>query len=199
MDTPSARRPSVARALLIFGVGLTLAGCDTLGELSGDTKVSPSHGHAKKKKKTKTNKAKKVDCAEQCPCECPEAKVETPPNQEPYPMVFAGNIKVAEGPLSNELAATKVNAQRYSLRECYAPALKKDPTIKGEMDVQFTISGETGKVIAAIVRQSTINDKTIEGCVTRKAKEWSFPKDDRKRKTRESVVKFTVLMLAVSL
>lgn len=154
---------------------------------------------------TGCQEAKPVDCAKDCPCKCEEPEpVDCPEpddvediakSNEPYPLVFAGNVKVNEGSLDPTIAKRKVTAQRYALRECYAPALKKDPTLKGEMDVQFTVSGSTGKIIASIVRESTIEDKTIQKCVTKTVKKLSFPKSDSK----ESVVRFTAVMLAVNL
>jgi hypothetical protein len=206
MYSPSRRQrqgssAGLALALLVAAV-LPATGCDAVNNLaqeaSGKQETSTSKTGASDKDDAEV---KPADCDKDCPCDCkcPEAKQDTPPNQEPYPMVFAGNVKVSEGPLDNDAAEDKVNGQRYSLRECYAPALKKDPTLKGEMDVQFTVSGETGKVIAAIVRQSTINNKPLESCVKEKAQKWTFPRDDKKKKAHESVVKFTVVMLAVSL
>ena len=141
---------------------------------------------------------KKVNCEQECPCDCdcPEAAADGDSKENaPYPWVLIGTVKVTEGALSQDIAKRKVTGQRYALRECYTPALKKDPNLAGEMDVQFTVSGGTGKIIASIVRDSTIEDKKVQKCMTKKIKEWTFPKSESK----DSVVKFTIGIVPISL
>jgi len=141
-----------------------------------------------------------VNCAEQCPCECTcddkAAKGDLPDKDTPYGMVFAGNVRVSEGTLPLSSIKSRVATERLALRECYVPALEKNPELKGEVDVQFTVSGGTGKIIAAIVRESTLNDKEVESCVTKKVKGWTFPKTED---GKETVVRFTAAMFAASL
>ncbi|MBH25854.1 MAG: hypothetical protein CMH57_15715 [Myxococcales bacterium] len=144
-----------------------------------------------------------VNCEEQCPCECdcpePTAAKEEGDDEEkktkaPYPWVLIGSVQVAEGDLDLDVAKRKVTGQRYALRECYIPALKENPELAGEMDVQFTVSGSTGKIIASIVRNSTIEDKGVQKCMTDKIKKWTFPKSEEKT----SVVKFTIGIVPIS-
>lgn len=164
-----------------------------------------------------------VNCAEQCPCECKceeavaqkgdpvEAPpVEAPPveeiaedqlpsdqSDEPYPVVLVGNIKVVEGKLDENEARKRVSAKRLSLRECYAPLLKADKNVRGELEAQFTVSSGTGKIIAAVVRESTLDDKTLQRCVTDKLKEIRF--EPYKDTTKESVVRLSAVMVGVNL
>ncbi len=156
-----------------------------------------------------------VNCSEQCPCDCKETKGDstdavaatatdddvamdelpaTKTADEPYPVVLVGNIKVTEGRLNDKEARRRVSNTRISLRECYAPVLKGDATARGEMDVQFTVSGGTGKIIAAIVRESTIKNKDLESCVTNKVKGLRF---DPEKRSKESIVRFSLVMVGV--
>ncbi|MEL6181002.1 MAG: AgmX/PglI C-terminal domain-containing protein [Myxococcota bacterium] len=149
---------------------------------------------------TTTPEPAEVNCEEDCPCECdcpePTAKEgdgETH-TKAPYPWVLIGTVQVAEGDLDVAVAKRKVTGQRYALRECYIPALKRNPELAGEMDVQFTVSGSTGKIIASIVRNSTIEDQDVQKCMTDKIKKWTFPKSEKKT----SVVKFTIAIVPIS-
>lgn len=156
-----------------------------------------------------------VNCAEQCPCECKcdetpaavektqktEAGEEVAVDQlpegkggEPYPVVLVGNIKVTEGQLDEKEARRRVSNQRIALRACYEPVLKSNKEVRGEMDVQFTVSPATGKIIASIVRQSTIEDKELQKCVTDKLKELRFDP----HKGKEAIVRFSLVMVGVN-
>jgi hypothetical protein len=155
-----------------------------------------------------------VNCAEQCPCECKcDEAVATEKTQkndagedvavdqipqdktgEPYPVVLVGNIKVTEGQLDEKEARRRVSNQRIALRACYEPVLKANKEVRGEMDVQFTVSPGTGKIIASIVRQSTIDDKDLQKCVTDKLKELRFDP----HKGKEAIVRFSLVMVGVN-
>ncbi len=150
-----------------------------------------------------------VDCAEQCPCNCEDSDdddddddndsddLETmkKDSKTPYPVVLVGNVKINEGKIPKKSVQARLNKSRFSLRQCYEPALKENAELRGEMDVQFTVSAKTGKVIAALVRESTLKNKTVEKCVSDKVKGWTF----EKHKGKESVIRFSSVMIGVSL
>jgi hypothetical protein len=53
---------------------------------------------------------------------------------------------------------------RIKARHCYEAALAKHPQLRGRVYVQLTFS-EAGKVIAAVVTESTLNDAAVEHCL----------------------------------
>ncbi len=95
-----------------------------------------------------------------------------------------------------EQARERIVSERISLERCYSDALKKDTSIKGEMNVQFTVSAPTGQVIASVVRSSTLKDASaIERCLTDRIRAWTF---DPHKGTTEAVVRFDVYMSGVT-
>lgn len=167
---------------------------------------------------------REVNCAEECPCECPEPSIadsdkptETPESEAaaqpsddevvddklpegeagtPWPVVLHGNVRVIEGKLDKKEALRKIAAQRIALRECYAGPLKENKELRGELEIQFTVSGGTGKIIAALVRDSTLKNKTVESCIEGKIRGWTFTTT---KGGKESVVKFTLVLVPVVL
>lgn len=154
-----------------------------------------------------------VDCS-QCECKCEEPAPcpgaaekrgtaagsnldeipKTRDGNKPYPVVLVGNVRVMEGRLNSDTASKYVGNKRIVLRECYAPILEKDPNTRGEMDVQFTVSASTGKIIAAIVRESTMKNAEVKNCVESKIRAWRFDP----HKGKESVVRFSLVMVGVN-
>jgi hypothetical protein len=164
-----------------------------------------------------------VDCAQDCPCECPEPAVAAVPDSAPasegaadpmedvavddgipakaeagtpWPVVLHGNVRVTEGKLNKQEALRKIAAQRIALRECYASALSADKELRGELEIQFTVSAGTGKIIAALVRDSTLKNKDVESCIEGKIRAWTFTTS---KGGGESVVKFTLVLVPVVL
>ncbi len=99
-----------------------------------------------------------------------------------------------EGPLSPEaVRETLLGGKRFKLRECYQKGVVRNPDLKGEMSLQFTVAGSNGKVIAAIERHTNFSDAKVRDCILDEVRSWTFPKG----KT-QSVVKFDVLMMSMS-
>lgn len=186
------------RVAVVILLGATLAACGALG---GDDQ-------------------RQVNCAEECPCECPEPTAAPVPDSvpasvaadegevmddalpdkaeagTPWPVVLHGNVRVIEGKLSKTEALRKIAAQRIALRSCYADALAADKELRGELEIQFTVSGGTGKIIAALVRDSTLKNKEVEACIEGKIRGWTFTTT---KGGGESVVKFTLVLVPVVL
>ncbi|MFB6262609.1 MAG: AgmX/PglI C-terminal domain-containing protein [Bradymonadaceae bacterium] len=89
------------------------------------------------------------------------------------PEVVPGKL-AAEGALSKEIIRKVVRQHRREIKYCYEKELQKNPSLKGQVDVQFTIS-PTGDVIAAVVKKSTLNNATVEQCLQGKIRRWVFP------------------------
>jgi len=79
-----------------------------------------------------------------------------------------------EGALDKEIIRKVVRQHRREIKYCYEKELAKDPTLKGEVTVQFTISA-SGEVIAAIVQKSTLGNQAVETCMQGKIQRWTFP------------------------
>lgn len=99
-----------------------------------------------------------------------------------------------EGPVSKKEVAEQLLARRFELRKCYQKALRKDPGLKGEMSLQFTVAGSNGKVTAAVERHTDFPDEDVRDCILDEIKSWNFS-DGR---DSQSVVKFDILMLSMS-
>ena len=79
-----------------------------------------------------------------------------------------------EGALSKSVIRRVVGQHRREIRHCYERALKRDPSLEGRVEVQFTIS-PSGTVVAALVQKTTLDDTSTEACVNRMIRRWSFP------------------------
>jgi hypothetical protein len=79
-----------------------------------------------------------------------------------------------EGSLDREIIQRVVRRHRRELFFCYQTQLQQDPTLEGRVVVKFTISGN-GSVIAAMTKSTTMNNRTVESCLTRKIRHWTFP------------------------
>lgn len=120
----------------------------------------------------------------------------TPAADEPgyavlYPLEQTLRI---EGDLNPTAVKDQLLGKRFALRKCYQDGLEKDPDLKGEMSLQFTVAGSNGKVIAAVERHTEFPSSSVKNCILDEIKGWKF----KGGRTSESVVKFDVLMLSMS-
>lgn len=99
-----------------------------------------------------------------------------------------------QGKLPPESVTAMVKDKRYSMRECYQKGLDKDPTLKGEMSVQFTVSGDTGKVIAALERNTDIGNQAVRDCILNNIKGWTLAAT----RQGDSVVRFDMLLIPLA-
>ncbi len=99
-----------------------------------------------------------------------------------------------EGSLSKKEVSNVVVEKRYSLKKCYDTALKKSPKLTGEMFLQFRVAKTSGRALATIVRQSTIEDEALKACIIDQINTWKFPG----KKDRDSSVKVDLLLVPIS-
>jgi TonB family protein len=85
-----------------------------------------------------------------------------------------GSIKVVGG-LDKELIRREIRKHLNEVRYCYQHELQSKPELSGRVVVGFTISG-SGQVVSSNVSQSTMNNSTVESCITKAFLRWSFPK-----------------------
>jgi TonB family protein len=67
-----------------------------------------------------------------------------------------------------------VQSHMAAIKHCYEKELRKDPELSGTVTVGFTV-GARGTVTEAAVKQSTLKNKEVEGCMIEDIKGWIFP------------------------
>lgn len=98
-----------------------------------------------------------------------------------------------EGDLDEEKVGLAIKENRYDMRECYQKGVEKDPELKGEMGVQFTVS-QSGKVLAAVERHTDIGSDSVKKCILDEVKTWEF----KGKYKQMSVVKIDLMMVPVT-
>jgi hypothetical protein len=100
-----------------------------------------------------------------------------------------------EGGIDPTTVRNLVSRERFKFQECYNAELKRRPTTKGEIALQFTVAGSNGQVVAAVTRQNTTNSKELADCVLKEVRGWKFqPIKD----SQLAVVRFDALFLPIS-
>ena len=78
------------------------------------------------------------------------------------------------GALDMETIRRVIRRHRNEYVYCYEKELNRKRDLAGKIKVQFTIDGR-GRVIAAMVSETTMKNSTVENCLVRKVKRWTFP------------------------
>lgn len=81
----------------------------------------------------------------------------------------------AVGGLDKSLIAAVVQSNIGQIKHCYERQLLVDPNIFGKVVASWTISKE-GTVTVSSVKKTTMNNATVENCISGKIKSWTFPK-----------------------
>jgi TonB family protein len=79
------------------------------------------------------------------------------------------------GSLDKELIRRVIHYHRSQLGACYEARLKEIPALQGKLVVQLVI-GPGGEVASLEVKESTLGDAGLEGCIQGKIRTWMFPK-----------------------
>lgn len=96
---------------------------------------------------------------------------------ENEPEVYSPPPEVT-GALDRETVRKVVRQHRREMKYCYEKELQKNPSLQGQVTVEFTISGN-GEVMAAIVTESTLGTAAVEQCMQQKIRNWTFPNPKR--------------------
>jgi outer membrane biosynthesis protein TonB len=80
-----------------------------------------------------------------------------------------------DGSLSREQINKVVRAHLAGVKYCYEKELQHKTSLAGGVDVFWVIQPD-GTVSKANVKQSTMGDAAVEGCIVRQVKQWQFPK-----------------------
>jgi hypothetical protein len=91
---------------------------------------------------------------------------------EPTP----GPTRVTTG-LDKEIVRRVVRKHLNEVRFCYEKRLHMKPDLYGRVLTEFSIAG-TGKVIASLIKQSTLSDVEAEQCIQQAVARWEFPKPE---------------------
>lgn len=82
---------------------------------------------------------------------------------------------IIKGSLSKQEINRVIRRNLARFKYCYEKQLNANPNLSGKISVNFMIS-PTGGVGKASVRESSMNDSTVEGCVTKVMKTLKFPR-----------------------
>ncbi|MBI5511205.1 MAG: energy transducer TonB [Deltaproteobacteria bacterium] len=80
-----------------------------------------------------------------------------------------------DGALDSEAVAKVVRARQRMVQDCYERELKRDPTLQGKIEIEFTI-GEDGRVVDAKVAANRMGSNAVGDCIISRLRSWRFPK-----------------------
>ncbi len=76
--------------------------------------------------------------------------------------------------VGRDLIRGVVNRHRPDVRQCFREGMQRDPGLRGELEVAFTIRSD-GTVAYPSIARSTVADRAVDECVTAAVKRWKFP------------------------
>lgn len=78
------------------------------------------------------------------------------------------------GGLDREVIAQYIKSQLGQILYCYERQLSANPDLFGKVAVKFTI-GPSGAVEQQLIGDTTLKNKTVEGCILNRVAAWKFP------------------------
>jgi hypothetical protein len=81
------------------------------------------------------------------------------------------------GYLSAEQINRVVRANQAAIRYCYEVEVQRQPNLRGRVSINWRIN-LAGAVTSARVASSSLNNASVEGCMTRQIRRWRFPQPD---------------------
>ncbi len=88
---------------------------------------------------------------------------------------MGGGAGDTDGSLSKEQINKVVRAHLAGIKYCYEKELQHKSSLAGGIDVFWVIQPD-GSVSKANVKNTTMGDAAVEGCIIRQVKQWQFPK-----------------------
>ncbi len=79
-----------------------------------------------------------------------------------------------DGGLDSSLIADVVRRNIGQIRFCYEQGLQLNSSLSGRVAVNWVIDG-SGRVKVANVKNTSLNNKTVEDCILRRLRTWKFP------------------------
>ena len=90
-------------------------------------------------------------------------------------MTISQGKPVILGSLDKEIIRRVVREHMAQIRYCYEKELNRTPGLKGKVVQKWVISA-SGSVQSATVAQTTMKNRAVESCMSRKIRSWKFPK-----------------------
>lgn len=87
-----------------------------------------------------------------------------------------------QGSLSKDLITRSLKKRVSRLKYCHEQQLKGNPNVKGTVSVSFAVS-RSGRVKAAKLVETTLNDRSMERCVLSQFRRTRFPRSKRRGST----------------
>ncbi len=81
---------------------------------------------------------------------------------------------VVQGSMDKAVIRRVIRSHQSAIKYCYEKELTKDPSLQGKVTISFIIKAD-GMVGSASVANTTLNNKAVEGCVTRVVQRMAFP------------------------
>lgn len=81
-----------------------------------------------------------------------------------------------EGPLAGSAISKVMNERMPTINACYTRVARSQPTLAGRVVLRFTIQGN-GSVQNVKIRETTLNNAKVEGCIVEVGKTLRFPAD----------------------
>ena len=85
------------------------------------------------------------------------------------------SIATGTGTLSLESIEKTIRRRQRALNSCYTVEFKKDHSLEGKIQIQFTIE-TSGQTSSAHVIQNTMKSDVVAKCIASQIKRWRFPK-----------------------
>lgn len=125
----------------------------------------------------------------------PASQATSPQSSEVYALVYPieETLRI-DGTIDPASVRNRITTQRFTFQKCYQQELKKNPNLKGEISLQFTVSNPSGEIIAAVARQNTTGNEALPKCLIKDITSWKFAKSTGS----QSVVRFDTLFLPIS-
>ncbi len=87
-----------------------------------------------------------------------------------------------DGSLDGDAIAKVVRARLRSIQDCYEKELKRDASLQGKIEIEFTI-GSGGEVEDARVSSNKMGSTAVGDCIVSRVRRWRFPEPDGGRVT----------------
>ncbi|MEZ4272881.1 MAG: AgmX/PglI C-terminal domain-containing protein [Myxococcota bacterium] len=80
-----------------------------------------------------------------------------------------------DGDLDSSAIARVVRSRMRMVQNCYEKELKRNPTLSGKIEIEFTI-GEDGRIEDALVARNGMGSDAVGSCIVGRIRQWRFPK-----------------------
>jgi hypothetical protein len=94
--------------------------------------------------------------------------------RDPMPQPESRHSVVWTASVGRDLIRGVVQRNKPAVRQCFREGLVRNPGLRGEVEVGFTIQGDGSVAYPSVVR-SSVADPAVEACVTTAIKGWRFP------------------------